>query len=163
MLPSNVVPPKPNLANNAVDTNATDIVDTGSTGHYFVPDAAPHCHDIQHTSTGPSVQVANGHNIKTTQRATIPLAKELSEQAKTGHIFDHLKSCSLISIGQLCNNDCVALFTKYHVNIFKNGQCIIGGQQNQSNGLWNIPLAPKERQEPPSIAPQAANGAISNT
>ena len=68
------------------------------------------------------MQVTNGDHIETTQQAILPLANELSTQAKTGHIFANLKSGSLISIGQLCDDDCVALFSKYHVHIYKDGQ-----------------------------------------
>jgi hypothetical protein len=39
--------------------------------------------------------------METTTRAVIPLSTALSHQAKIGHIFDNLKSGSLISIGQL--------------------------------------------------------------
>ena len=73
----------------------------------------------------------------------VPLTKELSTQAKVGHIFDGLQSGSLISIGQLCNDDCIALLTKYNVKIYKGGKVIIIGERNNTNGLWNIPLAPK--------------------
>jgi hypothetical protein len=55
----------------------------------------------------------------------VPLAKEVSTQEKAGYIFDSLKSGSLISAGQLCDDDCIALFTKYNVTIYKNGQIII--------------------------------------
>ena len=74
----------------------------GATGYYL--DNA----DVEHTSTGPSVRVANGENIETTKRALVPLAKELSITAKVGHIFDGLQSGSLISIGHLCDGNCVA-------------------------------------------------------
>ena len=63
------------------------------------------------------MRVANGDNIESSKRALVPLAKELSTKAKTGHIFDDLKSGSLISIRQLCDDECIALFTKYDVKI----------------------------------------------
>jgi hypothetical protein len=119
-------------------------VDTGATNHFLDSKAEPHCLDVQLTTHGPSVQeVANGETIETTKRALVPLANELSDEAKVGHIFDSLQSGSLISIGQLCDDDCVALFTKYNVKIIKNGNVIIIGKRNDTNGLWNIPLAPK--------------------
>ena len=90
--------------------------------------------------------------------STVPLAKELSDKAKVRHIFDDLQSGSLISIGQLCDNDCVALFTKYDVKICMDGKVIIVGQRNDVNGLWNVPLTPKETQTPQTQ--QSANGAI---
>jgi hypothetical protein len=90
---------------------------------------------VKYTSTGPSVRVANGENIETSKHALVPLAKELSTKAKTGHIFDALKSGSLISIGQLCDDECIALFTKYDVKIYKDGKVIIVSQRNDVNGL----------------------------
>jgi hypothetical protein len=86
-------------------------------------------------------------------RATVPLVATLSKKAQIGHIFDDLTG-SLISIGQLCDDDCIALFSKYHVDIIKDGKVIIKGKQNTTNGLWNIPLAPKLSPAPP-IPPSA--------
>jgi hypothetical protein len=144
---SNVVPPKINAANHAA------IADAGATGHCLDAAAAPHCINITPTNEGPFVQVANGQSIETTKQATVPLAKESSSTAKVGHIFDGLKSGSLLSIGQLCDNDCVALFTKCDVKTYKQGQIIIVGECNPAKGLWTIPIAPK-----PTI--HQANGAI---
>ena len=133
------------------------IVDTGVTGHYLVPSARQYCTDIQPTLTGPSAQVANGS----------PLSTKLSQEAQDRHIFDNINSGSLISIGQLCDDDCVSIFTKYHVDITKDGQIIIGGHRNTSNGLWNITIVPKYRlisyhQPLPTRKPQhhLVNGAI---
>jgi hypothetical protein len=122
--------------------------------HWCIDAAAvPHCINIEPTTNGPFVQVANSQNIETTKRATVSLAKESSSKAKVGHIFDGLKSGSLLSISQLCNNDCVALFAKCDVKIHKHGQIIIVGEHDPANGLWTIPIAPK-----PTI--HRANGAI---
>jgi hypothetical protein len=153
-LANTVVPPKKYLANH------TAIVNTGATGHYLDNAATPYCTTVEHTTTGPSVKVKNGHNIETSRRALVPLAKELSTKAKTGHIFDDLKSGSLISIGQLCDDDCIALFTKYDVQIYKDGKVIIVGQRNNVNGLWHIPLAPKETNTAQSQ--HSANSTIRN-
>jgi hypothetical protein len=60
----------------------------------------------------------------------------------------------------LCDDECIALFTKYDVKIYKNGKVIIVGQRNNVNGLWHIPLAPKETETPQ--VQHSANGAIRN-
>ncbi len=152
---SNVVPPKNNIyqERHQAAANHAAIADTGATGHCLNTAAEPHCINVTPTNEGPSVRVANGQNIETSKRATVPLAKELSNKAKVGHIFDDLKSGSLLSIGQLCDDDCVALFSKYDVKIYKEGQIIIVGERDPANGLWTIPIAPK-----PMI--HQANGAI---
>jgi hypothetical protein len=83
-----------------------------------------------------------------------------------GHIFYSLKSGSLISIGQTCDDDCVALFTTYNVKIYKNGQVIMVGKRSITNCLcWDIPLAPKATPPPtiPNIKQDSAIGALQNT
>jgi hypothetical protein len=97
--------------------------------------------------------------MKATTEATLPFPLILSKSAKRGHILPDLKTGSLISIGQLCDDDCTALFTKHHLKIFKNGTAIITGRRNTSNGLWHIPMPPVDQNQathtplPPS--PQA--------
>jgi hypothetical protein len=138
-------------------------VDTGATGHYLDQAAEKHCTNIKTTATGPAVRVANGETIHTTKSVIVPLAPELSTTAKVGHIFDRLQSGSLISIGQLCDDECVALFTKYNVKIIKDGKIIIIGARDSSNGLWNIPLAPKAQplaSTAPHVFQPIANSAI---
>ena len=49
---------------------------------------------------------------------------------------------SLISIGQLCDDDCIAIFSKNDLNIFKNNKLVLQGKRNKTGGLWNVPLAP---------------------
>ena len=108
------------VLSTANQANHTAMVDTGATGHYLDAASEQHCINVQPTDTGPSVQVPNRDNLETiSKRVIVPLAKELSDQAKVGHIFDSLKSGSLISSGQLCDDDCIALFTKFNVKIYK--------------------------------------------
>ena len=47
----------------------------------------------------------------------------------------------LVSIGQLCNHDCIAVFRKHNATVYHQGQAIIEGKRNYDNGLWycNIP------------------------
>ena len=73
----------------------------------------------------------------------VPLAPQLSESAQHGRVLNGLKTGSLISISQLCDDDCAAIFTKFNVKIIKDGNIIITGNRDPQNGLWNIPLVPK--------------------
>ena len=66
---------------------------------------------------GPRVEVADGRIIPLTKKAILPLSKQLTRKARVAYSFDNLKSDSLISIGQLCDDDCIAIFTKYDVQI----------------------------------------------
>ena len=49
----------------------------------------------------------------------------LPEEACTAHIFPTLTSGSLISIGQLCDSDCTAIFDATTVTIKRHGQTVL--------------------------------------
>jgi hypothetical protein len=138
------------------------LPDTAATAHYLDASAEPHCTTVTPTSSGPLVTVANGDTIRPTKCATLHLSSQLSQKAQTAHVFDDLHSGSLLSIGQLCDDDCIALFTKYNVQIIKNDQVIIKGPRSPHNGLWTLPLSPNPTPtEPPTAArTQVANGVI---
>ena len=65
-------------------------------------------------------------------------------------------------MGQLCDDDCVAIFTKYGVKILNHNQVIITGLRDRTDGLWNIPLGPcpPTQQSPTRSHPNQANGIL---
>ena len=143
-----VIPPNSTItANNAIS-------DTGATSHYTQSSRQYLCTDNQKTTTGPTVRLDNGNAMTANQSVNIPLSTQLSKSATHGHVLDHLKNGSLISIGQLSNDDCAAIITKYHVQIIKNSHIIIKGTRNNTDGLWNIPITPKPSTTPSGNPPQ---------
>ena len=100
-----------------------------------------------------------------TRKAILPLPNTFTRNAKIAYSFNNLKSGSLISIGQLCDDDCIAIFTKYIVKIIKKNKILIKGRRTQ-NGLWKLPIGTEtptdtERNVPPSnTAKNVANGVI---
>jgi hypothetical protein len=77
--------------------------------------------------------------MPTTQKGTLGLSNKLTTPAQTAFVLDDLKTGTLISLAQLCDDDCIAIFTKYDVQIVKDDQVIIKGQR-MTNGLWSVPL-----------------------
>lgn len=55
-------------------------------------------------------------------------------------MFPNLTTGSLISVGQLCDDDCIATFTKQNVTMTKENTIILTGHR-LNNGLWHIPLS----------------------
>ena len=108
------------------------------------------------------MQFANGHIIKPAFSATLQLSRKLSIKAQSAHVFKEITTGLFISMGQLCDDDCVTIFTKYDVNILKHNQVIITGLQYWTNGLWNIPLGPcpPTQQSPTLSHPNQANGIL---
>ena len=97
----------------------------------------------------------NGETIFPKYKARIKLSSSLSPTAQKVIIFDNIQTGSLISLGQLCDDDCIGIFSRFHVKIMKDNKVIIEGRRTD-NGLWSIPLAPSN---PPSNIPPPANTA----
>ena len=121
-------------------TNPPFIVDTGATSHYIIPAHQGKCTNVQRTQSGPLVAAASGDTMRATHKATLPLSPHINIKAQTGHILDSLQTGSLISIGQLCDDNCVVIFTKNNVFITKNGITLISGYRSHPHGLYTIPF-----------------------
>ena len=80
------------------------------------------------------------HNILDKESDSTTVKKKLTEKARVAFSFDNLKISSLIYIGQLCDDDCIAIFTKYDVQIIRHNEIQIRGKQTD-NGLWKVPLS----------------------
>ena len=93
--------------------------------------------------------------MRTTSVGQLPLSPFLSSAAQSAYVIDELQTGTLISLGQLCDDDVTAVFSKTAVNLLKNNQIIITGTR-LTNGLWSIPLATS------SVAPtlHQANGIL---
>ena len=120
---------------------------TAATKHYIDPEASKHC-TIIIKAHGPDVIVANGGIITPSLQAKVTLSKELSNKAQYVFILDDLKTGYPLSIGQLCDDDCIAIFRKFNFNILKNNRIIITGTRND-HGMWSILL-----QSPTSPTPE---------
>ena len=66
------------------------------------------------------------------------LSEILSQQPTKAHIFYGLYSASLISLGQLCDNGCIAILDNNYINILKFPKLISKEHQNQLDGIWYI-------------------------
>ena len=136
------------IPTNSTITANNAISDTGATSHYIQYSCQSLCTYNLETTTGPTLRAANGNTMTATHSVNIPISTQLSKSSTHGHILDHLKTVSLISIGQLFDNFCAAISTKYHVCVIKGGHIVIKGTINNTNGLWNIPIAPKPSATP---------------
>ena len=75
--------------------------------------------------------------IKTTHRGYLPF-KHLSNDALTTNILPSLKSASLVSLGQLCDDNCTVALHKNKIEVFKNKVKLLQGPRNMHDGLWDI-------------------------
>jgi hypothetical protein len=101
---------------------------------------------------GPTVMFPDSTNMQATHSGQLPLHSSPSATAKTAHILDGMTNSLLISIGQLCDDDCVAALGKRKLQVFKRNACVLSGTRNKIDGLWDIAL-PISR--PASTKPKA--------
>ena len=74
------------------------------------------------------------------------LSSQLSKPAQHAFVLDDLKTGTLISLAQLCDDDCIAVFSKYNVKILKHNEVIITGRR-KANGLWSVPIVSNSAQQ----------------
>ena len=78
--------------------------------------------------------------MSATIRVNIPLASSIIAHAKRAQIINGLYSASLISLGQLCDDDCVTILDHNEINILNFKTLILKGHRNKTDGLWEIPI-----------------------
>ena len=115
-----------------------DLADTTASHNYLDEMVIPYCNTPAPVFR-PQVNVVNGNITNSIAQTELNLTKDLSAHAQHAYIFNDLATGSLISIGQLCNDACLALFSNYSLKVIKNNKVIITGKRN-SNRLWDIPL-----------------------
>ena len=71
----------------------------------------------------------------------------------TANVLPKLQSASLISLGQLCDDNCDINLNKTSIRVFKNKQKILQGKRNPNDRLWDIPI-------PVSIEPKQHSMAV---
>ena len=124
------------LANTAIILKA----DTGASGNYIRLKDAIILKNKKLTKTGPKVRLPNNSVITSTTEGYLPF-NNLPKNATQAHIFPDIKSASLLSIGQLCDSNCTAIFTKTDLTVLNEAHDpVLNGIRNSNDGLWDIAL-----------------------
>ena len=111
--------------------------DSGASRHYIKPTDQHILQDITECTLA-KVTLPNKTTLQASQQGMLPI--NTPSPAKTALILPQLTNSSLLSIGQLCDEECIAVFDKQAVNIYKNATIILQGTRNPSDGLWDISL-----------------------
>lgn len=131
-LPSLVPPPS---------YNTTPVIakpDSRASNMYWIPEDKHILHGLKYNH-GPVVNLPNGFTIQSNEIGNLPIP-DLSPITQQCHVLPELQSASLISVGKLCNDDCIVTFDKSHVYVSKNNKLILKGNRNLKDNLWDIPL-----------------------
>jgi len=113
--------------------------DSGASANYWRDEDKAVLQNI-HPNTTVKVTLPNAQPIISTLEGTIPLSSKLSSKARQATVLPHLQSSSLISLGQLCDDNCKVVLDKKQLNVYKDGQVVLTGYRNLKDGLWDIPI-----------------------
>jgi hypothetical protein len=114
-------------------TDDTAILDSGCTINLL--SAAAPCSDKQATHVPLNVNMPNGTTIQSSHTCNL-LLTDLPPQARQAHILPGLVHNSLISVGQLCDNEYSVTFTQDQVTVSKNGKNVMYGSRDPKSRLW---------------------------
>ena len=124
----------------SVEPNVTVAkADSGATNHYWRSEDASCLLNLQKTLC-PAVTLPDGSTLHPSQQGTLPFPTSLSLEARRATILDGLKSASLVSLGQLCDNKCKVLLDDTNLYVVKDNKLVLKGDCNKYDGLWDIPL-----------------------
>ena len=125
-----------------------DVADSGTTGHYITSDTL--CVNKTRSNHPIPITLPNGDTISSTHIALLP-QKNLTDASRRAHIFLYIKK-PLISIGTLCDNNCITVFETNYVTIYDKDthQPVITGQRYPVTTLYviNMTATPTLMTEP---------------
>ena len=117
--------------------------DSGASRHYFKPQDKCVLLNCKPTSHSSSIHLPDNSIITSTETGVLPSLPSVTQPAKTVQVLPGLTNASLLSIGQLCDDNCVAFFHKDFVKIFKHNKVLLQGIRNRNDGLWDLHMTTK--------------------
>ena len=111
---NNKIYKKLNFNSICLHSSLEAVADSGTTGHYITTKTP--CVDKRIANNPIPIKMPNGEIITSTHIALLP-QHNLPDNARKAHIFPGLQK-PLISIGTVCDNNCIAVFYAERVTIY---------------------------------------------
>ena len=83
--------------------------DSGASKHFIREEDERNLVHVHPLLNGPMAKLPNNDYIHTKSGGFLPFSNKLSANAKKALIYPELKNSSLLSVGQLCDNNCIAI------------------------------------------------------
>ena len=129
--------------------------DSGASTHFFRKEDKDCLQDLRPNTSSPSVTLPDKTTLTPTHTGTLKISPHLSTRAQTATVLPGLKSSSLISMGQLCDDNCNVLLTKTNMYAIKKDDLVLRGVRNPRDGLWDIPIPTTINNSPQPKLPPA--------
>ena len=130
-----------NTNNTTIRSRACLKADTGASGTFIKSDHRHYLQNLSPLQHGPVVHLPNNHTLKTTHQGILQLNDSPHIQT---YVLPGMKNESLLSIGQLCDKGCNAVFSKDKLNVYLNNKIILQRTRNTKDGLWDVPFDQQE-------------------
>jgi len=128
------------IPNNNNQSQFVVKLDSEETQNYIKTTYKQLMRNITSLQNGPKAILPNQTTIQADSMVILPLHHFLSNEAQTAYSFPNLTNESLLSVGQLCDDDCEVLFDKKKVQILKNNKIILQVQRSPIDKLYDINL-----------------------
>ena len=124
-------------------SSSVDILkaDTGASSTFLKHEHSKYLHNPINLTNGPKVYLPDSTTLSPNIQGTITLNDSLPNNF---FVLPGMKNESLLSIGQLCDHGCIAMFTKDDLQVFQNKKIVLQGYRNSTDGLWDVPLQHKK-------------------
>jgi hypothetical protein len=101
------------------------LLDSGATGTFAASADVQHLHHPLPFSNGPHVLSDSSNVMSSALCGILPHSPHLSTTAQSAFVLDELHTGTLVSLAQLCDDDCVAIFLHFGVQILKHNTVLI--------------------------------------
>ena len=126
-------------------------VDSGASRHFIREEDRNILKQLKTVDKGPRAVLPNKKSISPTHTGALSLHQRISRNASSALVYPDISNESLLSVGQLCDDGCLAVFTDEHVYITKQNELLLKGDRNTTDGLWDIPLKKECKQDSTSL------------
>ena len=142
---SSVNPPHHNKS--SVQHSIWATFDSGASSNYLRPKDIKVVKEST-KAIGPTVTMPDSSTSTSTEYVHLPLSAQLSKTAQKAYVIPKLESSTLISVGQLCDDNCDVIFRKQSVHVIDESRAIdrilerkpsiLTGRRNNLNRLWDM-------------------------
>ena len=127
----------PHKAHQPTSNNFVLKADTGASQHYIKYTDKKYLTNYSVIKTNQTIMLPNGTQIPSTVQGHLPLPQSLNQSTTLAKVLPALRNTSLLSIGQLCDDHCIAIFQKNKFDVIKNNKIVLTGPRNFQDGLWD--------------------------
>lgn len=110
-------------------------VDTGTSITFIKTTHISHLKNVEMSQSRIRVLLSNNETLITSDQVKLQFNDCLTNIAEKAHVLPGMTHESLISIGQLCDHNCIAIFSKNDFNILKNNTLVLREKLNKQDGL----------------------------